>query len=172
LPGACQGQAQKLIAVQRTRLAVARQLVWCFYSGRAEPVGLSRPGLRVDSERYPAALRSLKRAGALMATGVALLPDRIWKRQRLLGHAFACLAVFSYRGAALRGRSFCAHRWQAPLPNLIIILQIPTCQLHSIYSDVRFTIVFCAFVSHIPHLISHIPQFPNPQSAIRNPQSP
>ena len=52
--GACHGQAQKLIAVQRTRLAVARQLVWFFYSGRAEPAGLSRPGLRVDSERYPA----------------------------------------------------------------------------------------------------------------------
>ena len=35
LSGACQGQAQKLIAVHCTRLAVARQLVWFFYSGRA-----------------------------------------------------------------------------------------------------------------------------------------
>ena len=35
LPGACQGQAQKLIAVQFTRLAVARQVVWFSYSGRA-----------------------------------------------------------------------------------------------------------------------------------------
>ena len=27
-----------------------------------------------------------------MATGVALLPDRVRKRQRLMGHVFACLS--------------------------------------------------------------------------------
>ena len=41
-----------------------------------------------------------------MATGVALLPDRVRKRQRLLWHVFACLAVFSIRWRGTPGTQF------------------------------------------------------------------
>ena len=88
-------------------------MAWLLFPDWAEPAILSRPALRVDTERYPTAVRSRKRAGSLTETGVARIPESIWNRQHLLWHAEWCLAVFSLRGAALQGRSFCACRWQA-----------------------------------------------------------
>lgn len=76
----------------------------------------------MDAERYPAYLRSPKRAGALMATGVALLPDRVRKRQRLLRHVFACLAVFSVTWRGTPGTQFlCPPLAGSCSPHIIIV---------------------------------------------------
>lgn len=84
----------------------------------------------MDAERYPAFLRSPKRARALMATGVALLPDRVRKRQRLLRHVFACLAVFSVTWRGTPGTQFlCPPLAGSCSPHIIIVWRL-NCQRH------------------------------------------
>jgi hypothetical protein len=65
-----------------------------------------------------------------MATGVALLPDRVRKRQRLLRHVFACLAVFSITWRGTPGTQFlCPPLAGSCSPHIIIVWRL-NCQRH------------------------------------------
>ncbi|MGB6378279.1 MAG: hypothetical protein WBG24_16320, partial [Syntrophobacteria bacterium] len=91
-----------------------------------------RPGLRVDAERYPASLRSPKRARALMATGVALLPDRVRKRQRLMRHVFACLSRL-FRNVARHSGDAVSVPTVGRLPFVILLLSFTSYLSTSLY---------------------------------------